>query len=48
MPKFVYPDLRNVQKNILDGELVWKYTGLSVMEKIELAKRIGTTYDQVS
>lgn len=43
-----FPELRNPQKNILDGELLWKYTSLSIMEKIEIAKRLGTSNDQVS
>ena len=42
-----FPELRNSQKNILDGELLWKYTNLSIMEKIEIAKRLGTSNDQV-
>ncbi|XP_060076994.1 cleavage and polyadenylation specificity factor subunit 1-like [Ylistrum balloti] len=41
------PELRNLQKNILDGELLWKYPNLSVMEKTEIAKRIGTSADQI-
>jgi cleavage and polyadenylation specificity factor subunit 1 len=44
----IFPELRNSQKNILDGELLWKYTNLSIMEKIEIAKRLGTSNDQVS
>ncbi|XP_078335129.1 cleavage and polyadenylation specificity factor subunit 1-like isoform X2 [Crassostrea virginica] len=42
-----FPELRNSQKNILDGELLWKYTNLSIMEKIEIAKRLGTSNDQI-
>lgn len=39
--------LMNPHKSILDGDLLWKYLNLSVMEKCELAKKIGTTADQV-
>ncbi|KAK3085849.1 hypothetical protein FSP39_009622 [Pinctada imbricata] len=45
--KNLSPELRNIQKNILDGELLWKYTNLSIMEKIEIAKRLGTTNDTI-
>lgn len=34
-------------KNILDGELLNKYLYLSMMERSELAKKIGTTQDIV-
>ena len=40
-------ELSNPNKNILDGELLWKFLHLSIMEKTEIAKRIGTTVDQV-
>ena len=40
-------ELANSNKNILDGELLWKYLHLSMMEKAEMAKRIGTTVEQV-
>lgn len=41
-------DLSNPYKNILDGELLWKFLHLSTLEKAEMAKRIGTNIDQVS
>jgi len=34
-------------KNMLDGDLLWRYTQLSRVERHELAKKIGTTQDQV-
>lgn len=40
-------DLSNSHKNILDGELLWKFLNLSVLEKSEMAKRIGTNVDQL-
>lgn len=40
--------LQNPVKNILDGELLNKYLYLSMMERSELAKKIGTTQDIVS
>lgn len=39
--------LINPQKNILDGNLLWIYLNLSLPEKQDLAKRIGTTKDQI-
>ena len=29
------------QKNVLDAQLIWQYTQLSVKEKIDFAKQIG-------
>nr|KAI8762317.1 cleavage and polyadenylation specificity factor subunit 1 [Biomphalaria glabrata] len=40
-------DSSNPLRNILDGELCWKYLYLSTMEKTEVAKKIGTTVDQI-
>ncbi|WAR13668.1 CPSF1-like protein [Mya arenaria] len=40
-------DLFNSHKNILDGELLWKFLHLSVLERNEMAKRIGTTVEQL-
>ena len=40
-------ELANSNKNVLDGELLWKFLHLSIMEKTEIAKRIGTTVGQV-
>ncbi|KAL5021878.1 hypothetical protein ScPMuIL_001033 [Solemya velum] len=42
-----FPELRNNQRNILDGELIWKFTHLSLMERAEISKRIGTTSNQI-
>ncbi|EEC01987.1 cleavage and polyadenylation specificity factor, putative [Ixodes scapularis] len=39
--------LGNPHKNILDGELIWKFMHLSFMERSELSKKIGTTVTQV-
>ncbi|XP_071785220.1 cleavage and polyadenylation specificity factor subunit 1-like isoform X1 [Asterias amurensis] len=39
--------LSNPHRNILDGDLLYRYTYLSVVEKNELAKKIGTTVDQI-
>lgn len=41
-------DLSNPHKNILDGELLWKFLHLSVFEKSEMSKRIGTTVEQLT
>jgi len=40
-------DLSNSHRNILDGELLWKFLHLSTLEKAEMAKRIGTHVDQL-
>ncbi|XP_029637941.1 cleavage and polyadenylation specificity factor subunit 1 [Octopus sinensis] len=45
--KATIPELFNPSRNILDGELLWKYTNLSVIEKSEVARRIGITVDQI-
>ena len=42
-----WKSLNNPQHNILDGDLVWKFLYLNLSERMELAKRIGTTADQV-
>uniref|UniRef100_T1J479 Cleavage and polyadenylation specificity factor subunit 1 n=1 Tax=Strigamia maritima TaxID=126957 RepID=T1J479_STRMM len=39
--------LMNPHKNMLDGELLWKYLNLSYAEKTEISKKIGTTTDQI-
>ncbi|KAI0216603.1 Cleavage and polyadenylation specificity factor subunit 1 [Lamellibrachia satsuma] len=39
--------LANPHRNILDGDLLWKYLHLSFTERNDLAKRIGTTCEQV-
>ena len=35
------------QKNIIDGDLLWKYTYLGIKEQNELAKQIGTSAIQI-
>ncbi len=45
---FEMRQLQNVQRNILDGDLLWRFLYLSSAERAELAKRIGTSNDQVS
>jgi len=39
--------LTNPSKNVLDGDLLWKYKDLSHSERVEFAKKIGTSPDQV-
>ncbi|CAH1778692.1 unnamed protein product [Owenia fusiformis] len=39
--------LSNPQKCILDGELVWNFLNLSVNERNEINKKLGTTTDQL-
>ena len=39
--------LSNPHKNILDGDLLWRFTDLGVVEKNELAKKIGTSVEMV-
>lgn len=41
-------ELLNPSKNILDGNLLGKFFNLSLNEKMEIAKKIGTSYKQVS
>lgn len=41
-------ELMNASKNILDGDLIFRYFGLSQNERAELAKKIGTSPKQVS
>eukprot|EP00918_Siedleckia_nematoides_P034908 GHVU01075909.1.p1 GENE.GHVU01075909.1~~GHVU01075909.1.p1 ORF type:complete len:397 (-),score=43.80 GHVU01075909.1:410-1447(-) len=46
----VYQESRmlvNPQKNILDGDLLWKYLHMSQVERNEFARKIGTTADQL-
>lgn len=42
-----FRNLSNPCKNVLDGDLIWMYLALPAMERIELARRIGTTMEQV-
>lgn len=43
-----WKSLSNPQHNILDGDLVWKFLYLNTLERMELAKRIGTSADQIT
>ncbi|XP_061671474.1 cleavage and polyadenylation specificity factor subunit 1 isoform X2 [Syngnathoides biaculeatus] len=45
MMHFERRGLQNAVRNILDGELLNKFLYLSMMERSELAKKIGTTQD---
>ncbi|XP_077982143.1 cleavage and polyadenylation specificity factor subunit 1-like [Glandiceps talaboti] len=47
MVKHQYRALINQHKNTLDGDLLWKYSTLSVIERNDLAKKIGTSVDQI-
>lgn len=38
---------RQPQKNFVDGDLLWRYTQLSIKERSELAKQIGTSGAQI-
>ncbi|KAF7493374.1 Cleavage and polyadenylation specificity factor subunit 1 [Sarcoptes scabiei] len=40
-------ELMNPSKNILDGDLLFKFLNLSLSEKMEIAKKIGTTIKQI-
>jgi len=39
--------LTNPSKNILDGDLLWKFLHMSITEQNELAKRIGSSIDNL-
>ena len=41
------PELLNPSKNVVDGDLLSKFRNLSINEKLECAKKIGTTPSQV-
>ena len=41
-------ELLNPCKNVLDGDLLCRFTNLSIKQKNELARKIGTTTQQVS
>ncbi|KAH7642361.1 cleavage and polyadenylation specificity factor subunit 1-like [Dermatophagoides farinae] len=47
MVKMRKMDLMNPSKNILDGDLLYKYVHLSLNEKFEIAKKIGTSAKQI-
>jgi len=40
-------DLRNPCRGIVDGDLVFKYSDLPAPEKVELARKIGTTPPEI-
>eukprot|EP00794_Sanderia_malayensis_P018651 gene18650-20532_t len=44
---FTKRHLANPHKNILDGKLILKYLSLSITERLELARKIGTTASQI-
>lgn len=39
--------LGNPSKGVIDGELVWLYLTLSLSERHEIAKKIGTKVDEL-
>jgi len=45
--KSVGRHLENAQHNLIDGDLVWKFLSLTIAEQSCVAKRMGTTIDQI-
>ncbi|XP_023931604.1 cleavage and polyadenylation specificity factor subunit 1-like [Lingula anatina] len=39
--------LANSQKNVLDGELIWMYINLGINERQEIARKLGTSPEQI-
>jgi len=39
--------LQNAQHNLIDGDLVWKFLGLSLTDQATIAERMGSTTDQI-
>lgn len=39
--------LGNPSRGVIDGELVWQYLNLPVIERQEIAKKIGTKVDEI-
>ncbi|XP_046675732.1 cleavage and polyadenylation specificity factor subunit 1-like [Homalodisca vitripennis] len=37
----------NPARGVIDGELVWTYLSLPVLERAEIAKKIGTKVDEI-
>lgn len=37
----------NPCRGVIDGELVWQYISLPVVERQEIAKKIGTKVDEI-
>eukprot|EP00058_Branchiostoma_floridae_P027042 XP_002612533.1 hypothetical protein BRAFLDRAFT_120973 [Branchiostoma floridae] len=48
MLKHNHRSLINACRNILDGELLWKFLHLSVVERSELARKIGTSPETIT
>ncbi|XP_066151445.1 cleavage and polyadenylation specificity factor subunit 1-like [Euwallacea fornicatus] len=42
-----YRKMSNPARSIIDGELVWNFMQLSITEKIEVSKKIGTKLDEL-
>ncbi|CAG9764667.1 unnamed protein product [Ceutorhynchus assimilis] len=42
-----FKSLSNPTRGIIDGELVWNFIQLSITEKIEISKKIGTKLDEL-
>ena len=45
--KHSWPELSNPLRQILDGQLIWKFLNLSLNERIEVARRLGTGVDMI-
>lgn len=45
--KYSTPELANPHRLILDGDLIWKFLHLSLNERIEVARRLGTGVEQI-
>ncbi|KAK7115084.1 hypothetical protein V1264_001025 [Littorina saxatilis] len=45
--KHTAPELSNPHRQILDGELIWKFLHLSLNERTEVARRLGTAVEQI-
>ncbi|KAK7505375.1 hypothetical protein BaRGS_00003537 [Batillaria attramentaria] len=45
--KHTVPSLSNPHRLILDGELIWKFLHLSLNERTEVARRMGTAVEQI-
>ena len=42
-----WKDLRNPSRGVVDGDLVFKFSSLSVPLKAELARKIGTSAEEI-
>ena len=45
--KHPMPELSNPHRLIVDGELIWKFLHLSLNERTEVARRLGTAVEQI-